>query len=189
MYSVSTTMDSHKSLLIWIAVVNTISATAVVIFVVLASLGAITGLQVGADAGLTTDNLKALFEDVLYTASNVRNVTGSAVPVARSAKTNFMETDWQNVKENALNATKHLPVVTRQQVGAFFGNMTRMLSSLADAHYSAVTTLLSDAHNPAMQSTIRHRVDHALRSFDYATFGMTEMFGLFKQGLTSTAAP
>lgn len=174
-----------RALLLWIALVNTLSAVAVITFVVMAGLGTIKGLQVGTDAGFTQENLKALMEDVLHTASNVRNATANTVPIMQTARKGVQQTNWTEAGRGVVNATKHVPTVTRKQFGEFLGNVTQMFGSLAKANYSAVTSAISDLHDPAVQSTIRQRVDHALRSFDYASFGAGDLLKTLGETLSS----
>jgi hypothetical protein len=160
-----------KTLLLWIACVNTLSAIAVCVFVSMAAMGAIKGLQIGTDVGLTTENLRSLFEDVLQTASNVRNVTDNATPIAKSARIGVTTTNWTGVAAAAHNATASAAGVTRQQMHELVGNFTRAIGAVAEIKFSSITDLMADARDPETRRALRERVDHALRSFDFATAG------------------
>ena len=161
---------------------------AVVVFVIFALTESINLKTFSEDVGFDSNYVSTLLQNVQKTSENVRTVSDDTVPIVSSAKKEVLRTNWNNTRESIVNASRRLPVVTKEQTMAFLGNTTRLFATIASVNFTSITNLLDDAHDPRTQSTLRERVDHALRSFDYATLGFGQVFDIFSQTMVTNYA-
>lgn len=133
------------------------------------------------ESNLTTTHIADMVNNIHNILSNVENVTGNAAPISTEARRVVQDgtvgEQARKIVNATINATRSLPTMRRDVFEALLGNATNFLGNLAKLDFSSVSNVLSDAHDPAIQTTIRERVDHALRSFDFATLGASHAFG------------
>ncbi len=109
--------------------------------------------------------------------SNINGTSGDVRIIARSSAAAVDDGTVGDSVRSVVNATTRFPEMPGALVAEFIGNATRLLGTVASVNFSVVTDVLADAHNAKTQRVVRERIDHALRSFDFATLGITQMFG------------
>ena len=168
-------------------IVNLMTCFAVVVFVIITLHEGISLKNAGTDY-IENTNLTAYVASQLAKIDSVltelNQTMGDVTKITRSSRAAVEDGTVGATTRSFLNATRRFPEVSREQIKDLTGNATRFLGSLAAINFSSVTNLLMDAHDPATQRSVRERIDHALRSFDFATLGMTQMFGTIGRAMT-----
>lgn len=118
--------------------------------------------------------------------TNLNQTSGDVRSISGVSKTAVEDGTVGNSFKSVLNSTTHFPEISDLRMSELMGNATRLLGTLASINFSSVTNVLSDVHNPITQRIFRERVDHALRSFDFATLGVTQMFGTIGRAMAGT---
>lgn len=116
--------------------------------------------------------------------ANINATSGDVRSISHASATAVEDGTVKHSVRAVVNATTRFPTVSQTLVGDLIGNATRFLGTLSKVDYHAVTQLLSDAHDPATQRVVRERVDHALRSFDFASLGMSHVFGTIGRAMS-----
>lgn len=138
-------------------------------------------------AGDINPNRIGKFVNMTYDiVANVDKTTEDAVPIMQAARRSVENTTITSNETTAffdgiVNATSSIASIGSTQWKQLFGNTTKLIGGFAAMNFTKITDLIGDLHDPTTQKVVRERVDHALRSFDFASLGLSHLMGTFSR--------
>lgn len=108
-------------------------------------------------------NMVPITEKTMNVVTNQTSVTGnvSFVQAATNALLGVGQADWKSV----------------------MGNASVAMGTVSTINYTTITDLMKQAQDPDTQTVVKEQIQHALKSFDFATLGASSMFDIFKKGI------